>query len=36
MGTARSTYVGEESCTQGFGGGNVKERRNFEDVGGGG
>ena len=33
MGGACDTYWGEESCIQGFGGGNLKERDHFGDPG---
>ena len=33
MGWACGTYWGEESCIQGFGGGNLKERDHFGDPG---
>jgi len=33
MGGACSTYGGEESCIQGIGGGNLKEKDNLEESG---
>jgi hypothetical protein len=32
MGKTCCTYGGEERCIQDFGGGNLRERGNFEDV----
>jgi len=33
IGGACSTYVGEESCIQGFGSGNLRERAHLENPG---